>query len=195
MKCIVIFVIAKLSFAFEKNCTANTILNNKIKSCQRNNVSCNLLIYTNEFNKYSVSLTIVQTKQEKSNELTSSEVPRSPHSPYTLLQAINKKNTTYIYLNQCRTSCKSSINDLSLSNCYKNCFIVAYNCLSPSSFPSKKPTFAPTIRSKRNNPSVYGIVIACIIVVWLGLIVTKYACFHTSYNYKNKVHVTTFTNV
>jgi len=161
MKYIMLFVFLPYLFAFEQNCTAYNILNNKINSCQNNNISCYVLIYTIEFNKCSFSLTNIKTQP----------------------------NTTCILLNQCRTSCKSSTSNLLLSNCYKNCFTVTYKCS-----PVKKIALIVTINSSYKT-TTYEIVLVSIILIWFVFIVIKYTYCHNSFNYKNKVHVTTFTNV
>jgi len=186
MNYIIFFILAfKYSSAFEKNCTAYNSLNNKVNSCQRNNLSCSLLVYTNEFNKYLLSL----KKNEK--ELNDTNFFSNLH-PQTI---DTKTNITYVFLNQCHTSCKSSISDLLLLNCYKNCFIVAYNCPSFTLPPSKKSISLVTNNTTLYKTTTYEVVLVSIIIVWFSFLVIKFTCCQRNYEFRNRVHITTFTNV
>lgn len=182
MKYIMLFICLPYSIAVEQNCTAFSILNNKINSCQRNNITCSLFVYTNEFNKCPLSLTKLQKEwQDSSSHLTE----------INLRTIDNKQNNTCIYLNQCRLSCKSSNTESSLLNCYKNCFTIAYNCPLTT-----KKTLTVVTNKSSYKLETFEVVIVSIIIIWFGLVIIKYTCFRDSFEYKsNKIHITTFTNV
>ena len=182
MKYIMLFICISCSLAVQQNCTAFSILNNKINSCQRNNITCSLFVYTNEFNKCPLSLTKLQKEWEVS----------SSHLTERNLRTIgDKQNNTCIYLEKCYLSCKTSITESSLVNCYKNCFTIAYNCPSLT-----KKTLVVATKKSSYKLELFEVIIVSIIVIWFGLVVIKYTCFRDSFEYKsNKIHITTFTNV
>lgn len=181
---IMLVVTVTISFAFEENCSAFNILNNKINSCQRNTISCMLAIYIKEFNGCKLSLPKLQEQEKIVPGESIKKVEIIVRNLRTFVN--NSNNTTCIFLKKCQTTCKSSTSDSSLSKCYNNCFTVAYNCSSPKKIIINKSSY------KMNT---YEIVIVSVILIWFGLLVIKYSCFHNSHEFNRKIHVTTFTSV